>query len=174
MVFIWPFLVLSLGLVFLTLGEWGNVGFLGPLTYLLWPLAIVFFIVLLFRALGEKPKGASSRGSWLPRLRSNVVIFSIGLLSPIFVRYLVEAFGSDSLPGIILGLIIGFGLAVSGLFMTQHRTIMYSNIFGGVLALIYVYQKLWDLGEVAQIIAASFGLLVAVVVSIIKLKDKLS
>jgi len=41
------------------------------------------------------------------------------------------------------------------------------------LVLIYIYFQLWQLGDLSRIIAAAFGLIVAVIVSIIKLKDKL-
>ncbi|MFA6253314.1 MAG: hypothetical protein WCV69_03515 [Patescibacteria group bacterium] len=40
--------------------------------------------------------------------------------------------------------------------------------------MLLVYSRLWELSELARIVAAAFGLVVAIVVSIYKLKDKLS
>jgi len=167
MLFIWPFLLLAFGLVFIALGD------LGLFSFLFWPLAIIAFLMLVFRS-SKTNHESGDRLTWLLNLRSNVTIVSIGLLTPIFVRYLIESLQSTPLIGMILGLFIGFGLAISGLFTTNNRTIVYSNILGGLITLGYVYVNLWTLGDLARVITASFGLLVAVVVSIVKLKDKLS
>ena len=50
----------------------------------------------------------------------------------------------------------------------------YANIVGGALTIIYLYFQLWSLGQLAQVVATAFGLVVAIVISIVKFKDKLS
>jgi hypothetical protein len=74
---------------------------------------------------------------------------------------------------IILGLVIGFAFTLWGMFAKNNKVLIYGNLLGGALVLFYIYSQLWKLGDVAKIIAAAFGLGIATIVSIIKLKDKL-
>jgi hypothetical protein len=163
---IWPFLILAFGLVFITFEDVAFGGF--------W---LIFFGLIIIAALmtreRNKLKGQVTSYQELQTLRELVLIMSISLLIPIFLRYLFETF-EHTLAVTILGLIIGFGLAIWGMFIKSNRVLMYSNIIGGALSIAYVYVQLWELGELARIIAAAFGLIVAITISIIKLKDKLA
>lgn len=169
-IFIWPFLMLAAGLVFVAFYDIFPVGPVG--LGFSWAFIILLLIVVFRSRKGEKGKPKSEHEQ-LEKLRKFVVIFSISLLIPIFMRYLVDAF-NESLVIVVVGLAIAFGLIGWGIFAKKGTVIMYSNIIGGALALFYLYTQLWDLGDLTRIIAAAFGLLVAVVISVIKLKDKLA
>lgn len=169
-IFIWPFLIFVLGLLYVSANDWGNMSFFG-----------IFILMLSFLAVSilvkkdsdvAKANGEDSTITQLDNLRRSLVSVSIALLLPIFVRYLVEGFAKE-LWVIILGLIVGFGFTVWGMFAKNNKVLIYGNILGGALVLIYIYFQLWQLGDLSRIIAAAFGLIVAVIVSIIKLKDKL-
>ena len=74
----------------------------------------------------------------------------------------------------ILGLIVGFGVLVWGMFLKNNRVLTYANILGGIFVIVYLYFQLWSLGQLAQVIASAFGLVVAVAISIVKFREKLS
>ncbi|MBI2607248.1 MAG: hypothetical protein HYW51_00230 [Candidatus Doudnabacteria bacterium] len=163
---IWPFLILAFGLVFIVFEDLA----IGSG----WLLFFISTIGILILAASRKRKAhEESQLGQLKNLRQIVVIFSIGVLLPIFVRYMFEAF-DQSLPVILVGLILGFGLMIWGMFIKSHKVLVYSNIIGGAVSVVYVYTQLWELGGGARVIAAAFGLVVAVVISSIKLKDKLT
>ncbi|HNP75487.1 MAG TPA: hypothetical protein PKL09_03980 [bacterium] len=166
LILIWPFILLTAGLVFAAFYDVFPSG-LG----LFWLPALVIFILLVRSRNKASEDMVLSKQIFL--LKKFLTTFSIAMLFPIFTRYLVGSF-DNSLPVIIVGLIIGFALIIWGMFMERNKTIVYSNIIGGAIVLVYIFIKIWELGEGARIIAASFGLLVAVAVSIIKLKDKLT
>ena len=170
-IFLWPFLILAAGLVFVAFFDIFPVGPIG--LNFSWIFAILLLFIVLFRGRKNKPGKPVSELEQLAKLRRFVIIFSISLLVPIFMRYLVLSF-NESLVVVIIGLVISFGLISLGIFSKRGRVLMYSNIIGGAFALFYLYSQLWGLGDLPRIIAAGFGLLVAVVISVIKLKDKLT
>jgi hypothetical protein len=163
---LWPFLLLVLGLVFIAAGDIAVASF-GWLAF----FGILGLLILYAR---EANKGLiKTAEEQLSFIRELVMIISIGTLLPIFVKYLSESF-PHSLPLIIVELLIGFGFTLWGMFMKNNRVLMYSNILGGALTLIYAYTQLWQLGDLARVVAAGFGLVVAVASAAIKFKDKLS
>ncbi len=169
LVFIWPFLVLALGLTFIAFFDGGGFfGFLGG--WLFWPILIIGLIVWSrARKAGENKSVAEQ----LTVVRKGAITLSISLLLPTFTRYLVQIFEA-SLPGIVMALVFGFALIVWGMFMQNRHVLMYSNVVGGAFSVFYAYSYLWDLGELPRIIAAGIGLAIAVVIAVMKLKDKLS
>lgn len=167
--FIWPFLILVVGLVFLSI----NILNISAL----WLPAIIFLIVLyvMRNKVGESLSISGRARTELEQLediRRVVIIFSISILLPIFTRFFIAAW-QNALPGIIFGLSIGFVCLLWGMFVKNNHVLMYSNLVGGILTLIYAYFRIWELGDFARVIAAAFGLAVAVTVSIIKLKERL-
>jgi hypothetical protein len=106
-------------------------------------------------------------------MRRGAVAFSIALLLPIFVRFLLAVSGDNNLPVMIIGLIFGFGAIIWGMFIKGNKTLAYANTVGGGLAIIYLYVQLWTLGSLAQVVATAFGLVVAIVVSVVKFREKL-
>lgn len=174
-VFIWPIIIFALGLTFIAFGDFmigghGNMAF-SILGSILSPLFTILFIILIFKFFKRSREGKI--GNLVDKIRNVSIGFSLSLLFPIVVRYFIEA-TDNSLIGTIFGLIVGFTLVVSGMFMKRNKILIYSNILGGAMVLIYTYAQLWNLGEGARIIAAAFALIVAVVVSVLKLKDKLT
>jgi hypothetical protein len=166
--FIWPFLILAFGLVFITFNDLSSGGFWFII------LGLLFIAGMLVRERNkETQSGPVSPAQQLATLRRLVITFSIALLIPVFTRYLFETF-DKSLFVIIIGLILAFGVTIWGMFIKSNQVLLYSNIIGGALTLVYVYSQLWELGGGARVIAAAFGLIVAVLISVIKLKDKLA
>lgn len=168
-VFLWPFLILAAGLVFVALFDVFPAG-LG----FSWIL-ILLFLFLIAKSRGKHEDIKMTEAEQLEVARRFVITFSIALLIPIFIRYLVDAFSQfgQTLPVVIAALIISFGLIGWGMFSKGRFVLMWGNIVGGALSLVYLYALLWDLGDVTRIVAAAFGLLVAVVISVVKLRDKL-
>lgn len=170
-IFIWPLLLFAVGLIFISFFDIGSSGLAGSiLSIVLGNLLWIFLLFWIIRSAFGKHKKTHND---INQVRRVLMIFSISAMFPIFVRYLLEAF-DNSLLIMILGMIIGFVFTVWGIFMKDKSVILYSNIVGGALILFYVYSRLWELSELARIIAAAFGLLVAIGVSIYKLKDKLA
>jgi len=169
LILLWPLIFFTTGLVFVAFLNLFKGGFAFS-SFLI--LLIIIHSFFQEKKLKESPKELSALEQ-LESTRRTLLIFSTSLLFPIFIRYLIESF-DKSLIVVILGLIIGFTLLVWGMFINHNQVIMYSNIIGGVLAITYLYSQLWALGELARIIATGFGLTVAVAVSIVKLKDKLT
>jgi hypothetical protein len=167
LLFIWPFLILAFGLVFIAFEDLSLGG--GLLVFFFAMLAV---LVILARTRNNS-RLVHDNMAQLKELRRIVVITSIAALLPIFLRYLFDSF-EHSLPVILAGLLIGFGFMLWGMFVKNHRVIMYSSLVGGALSIVYVYVQLWELGGFARVAAAAFGLVVAVVVSTIKLKEKLT
>jgi glucan phosphoethanolaminetransferase (alkaline phosphatase superfamily) len=170
MIFLWPFIILAVGLVFIVLPD---IFHGGMLSLLLWSL--VLFVVGVFFTNRNKTASKNkeeTKYQQLYLLRRTLVVFSIALLFPVFIRYTVDAF-QGSLSVIVFGLIMSFGFLIWGLFVKRHSAIMVSNIAGGSIALFYLYMQIWSLGEGPRIIAAGLGLLLAVAMSIIKLREKL-
>ncbi|HEX5429944.1 MAG TPA: hypothetical protein VFX17_02575 [Patescibacteria group bacterium] len=170
--FLWPFLIIALGLVFVAFGSLFNIG----LAWLFIFLALILLFILISQQNNHHFASTKTRmTSWeeLHVLREMVITMSISLLIPIFTRYLLDSFHKN-LISVIAGLIIGFSLTTWGMFIKNNKVLMYSNIFGGSLTIIYVYVQLWELGSLARVIAAAFGLIAAVTISTIKLKEKLS
>lgn len=169
-VFIWPFIILATGLVFVAFSDVFFYGF-GFLWWL--PFLLLFFLVANRKRTSKIEGRELAPEEQLQVLRKILVIFSISLLFPIFTRYLVDAF-NGSLEVVIASLVVGFAFLTWGIFVKNNSAIMYSNIIGGAFALFYLYTQLWSLGELPRIIAAAFGLIVAVTISIIKLREKLA
>ncbi len=162
---LWPFLLLLIGFVFLS----GN----GISGFLLLPILVVF-VVFVFginsRFGGETDK--QDEKQQLDRIRRGAIAFSMALLLPMFVEYLLKVSGNN-LPTMILALIFGFGAVIWGMFIKHNKVLTYANIVGGAFTIIYLYFELWSLGQLAQIVATAFGLVVAIVISVVKFKDKL-
>jgi hypothetical protein len=169
-IFLWPFIILAAGLVFVVFYD--VVDSSGAIFWWL-PFLMFFALLIMKKSFTEKKTKEMNQDEQVNLLRKMLAVFSISLLFPIFIRYMLSAF-NEVLPAFIIGLIIGFGFLVWGIFVKNHKTIMYSNIIGGALTLLYLYSRLWDLGEGARVAAAAFGLVVAVTIAFIKLKDKLS
>lgn len=170
MLLIWPFLILALGLVFIV-GDRANDVFFPAFSGFFWTVLIIVLIFLYFR--NRKNIVQQSTGQQLESFRKLLVMFSIALLIPIFIQYLVSGF-DHSLAIIILGLLASFGLIVWSLAARISWVLLYANIAGAAFALFYLYQELWRLGDLARIFAAAFGLIVAVAIAVVKLKDKLT
>lgn len=170
-IILWPFVVFAVGLALILLFDVSGPGIFGAFSAFWWVLLLVVLVVMGRKnKLSGKPQTAYEQ---LETTRQFAIIASIALLLPIFVRYLFKVFDSG-LPAAILGLMLGFGVAAWGMFIKGHKAVTYGNIIGGAIIILYVYAQLWNMGDVARIIAAAFGLGAAVVVSVIKLKDKLS
>ena len=166
LLFVWPFLILTLGLVFISLNL-VSVPFF-------WVIA-AFFLLILF-SLRDKVALTDTRPKTdleqLETARRVIIVFSLASLLPIFTRYFIAAW-RDELPGIILAMAVGFAALLWGMFAKNNRVLTYGNVIGGIITLIYTYFRIWELGELARVIAAAFGLAVAVAISIIKLKERL-
>ena len=161
----WPLFILVIGLVFISAADISSMFIL--------PMVLVFLFILL--GLKGRLGGAAAQTQVedLDKVRRGAATFSIALLLPIFVKYLLAA-SDKSLAAMILALIFGFGVVIWGMFIKNNKVLVYANSIGGALVIIYLYFELWSLGQLAQVIAAAFGLVVAVVVSIIKFREKLT
>ncbi len=166
LVFLWPLLVLTVGVVIVSGFDAGGVG--------LAMIAVLIFCVFLvgLRDHLGNPKGATPEEE-ADGVRRSIVAFSIGLLVPIWMSYLLAAM-QDGIAGIIVGLLIGFGVLTWGMLLRGNKVITGANILGGGLAIVYLYMQLWQLGQLAQVIGAAFGLLMAVIISVIKFREKLA
>ena len=168
LVFVWPLLILVLGVVFISTSDAAGMGLVVP--------AIIVFCVFLFGLagrLGEDKKTEVDTIGDVDHARRGSVAFSIALLLPIFVKYLL-ATTNNNLGAMILGLVVGFGVLVWGMFLKGNRVLTYANILGGIFVIVYLYFQLWTLGQLAQVIAAAFGLIVAVVIAVVKFREKLA
>ncbi len=184
---LWPLLVLLIGFVLISSTN--------AAAWMLIFAVIGFFAVvigLVSRPVAQ-PGAPLSEMEQLDRVRRGAVAFSIALLLPIFVKFMLDAaspapaspvygYGyqaasatsAQQLPTMILALAIGFGALVWGMFVKGNRTLTYANTVGGTLTIIYLYFQLWSLGQLAQVIATAFGLVVAIIISVVKFRDKLS
>ena len=168
LVFVWPLLILTLGIVFISASDVAGMGLIVPV--------VVVFLIFLFGLtgrLGEEKYSAGDTVKEADHTRRGSIAFSIALLLPIFIKYLL-ATTDNSLLAMILGLIVGFGVLVWGMFLKNNRVLTYANILGGIFVIVYLYFQLWSLGQLAQVIASAFGLVVAVAISIVKFREKLS
>jgi len=165
--FIWPFLLLAIFLVGLSFAVING-------TFVV--ILIIFFIILIALLHKELPEGSSpvrhTSAEELAQLREIAIVFCISLFLPLFSRYLISA-TNESLIAVIVALALGFSILLWGLFIKGNRMLLYSNLIGGGLTILYSYFEIWSLGPLARVIATAFGLVVAVVFSIIKLKEKL-
>ena len=166
LVLVWPLLVLTLGIVFVSASDVAS--------STLFPIFIVLFVFAFgaSKNLGGAPKTTTNGLEQLDWFRRAAVAFSIALLLPVFVKYLLNL-TQNSLATIILGLMLGFGVLLWGMFLKGNKVLTYANISGGFLIITYLYFQLWSLGQLAQIIAAAFGLVIATTISIIKFREKL-
>jgi hypothetical protein len=161
----WPLLFLIIGFVFVS--AWSVSGFL-------FAPAIILFFIIVFGLKGQiAGSGPRTELENLDRVRRGAATFSIALLPPMFVKYLLAVSGND-LSTMILGLIFGFGVIIWGMFIKHNKVLAYANSIGGALSIIYLYIQLWSLGQLAQIVATAFGLLVAIIVSVVKFREKLT
>jgi hypothetical protein len=162
---LWPFLLLLVGFVFVFGSSISGM--------FLFPMALAFLVIVfgMRNELGGDSR-ATDAANDLDKIRRGAVVFSIILLLPMFTKYLLAA-SSDSLLMMILGLLFGFGVIVWGMLMKNNKVLSSANVVGGVLTIIYLYFQLWNLGQLAQVIATAFGLVAAVVISVIKFRDKL-
>ncbi len=171
LVLVWPLMVLMLGIVFISTSDVASGALSLPIFIIL--LVFVFVFVLgVSKNLGGAPKKITNELEGLEQSRRGAVAFSIALLLPVFVKYLLNL-TQNSLPTIILGLTLGFGVLLWGMFLKGNKVLTYANISGGFLIIAYLYFQLWSLGQLAQIIAAAFGLAIATTISIIKFREKL-
>ena len=165
-VLLWPLLILVLAVVVLSGYTVGG----GSFAFLM----IVVFFILAFGIKGKlgNPSTAFEADS-LDAFRRGIVAFSVGLLLPMWVKYLLSA-SNNNLIAIIVGLIVGFGVLTWGMFIKDYKVLTYANIIGGVLIVAYLYFQLWNLGPLAQVVGAAFGLVVAVTIAAVKLREKLA
>jgi len=172
-VIIWPFLVLSIGLVSVAFfGDFGRgygYGLLSFLPLLLLALAGLFIVLASTRKMRESLPGIKQ----LAMFRNWVITLSIAVILPIFIKYIVSAL-NGSFGAVLMGLVIGFVIILWGMFLKVNSVIMYGNLFGGALILVYIFFQLGNLGEGARIFAAAIGLVFAIFVAVFKLKDKLT
>ncbi len=171
--FIWPFLILAIFLAGLSFAFFDA-------SYLV--LLIIFAIILfaIFRPKGDTDTTLvkETPAEQLQRVRQIAIVFCISVFLPLFARYLISGMTqpgatTGSLPAVIVALAVGFGILLWGLFTKRSKTLLYSNLIGGGLTIMYCYFEIWTLGSFARVIATAFGLVVAVAFSIIKLKEKL-
>jgi hypothetical protein len=165
LVMLWPLLVLTLGIVFISVNDLSGMFLL--------PAALVFLVV----AFGMRDRfgltgGVKSEKEELDEVRGGSIAFSIGLLIPIFIKYFLEAF-KTSLLSFVICILLGFGVLVWGMFVKNYKIIKYANVIGGIISIVYLYSKLWSMGQLAQIIGSAAGLIIAVLVSVLKFKEKL-
>ncbi len=168
LVLIWPLLFLTIGVVFVSAYDVAGLGLVLPTLVLL-----VFFLFGLIGKLGEARNSGARGGVDLDHTRRGVIAFSIALLLFIFIKYLLDL-TQNNLGAIILGLVLGFGVLVWGMFLKGNKVLTYANVMGGVFIIVYLYFQIWNLGQLAQIVASAFGLVVAIVISVIKFREKLS
>ncbi len=161
----WPLLILVFGVVLIALSD------IGFLPFLIWPIAIILLIVGLNNA--KKSMGAGGDTEKLENLRRWIVVLSISAFLPLLMRYLLLA-SMESLVILIAGLVAGFALIIWGMFVKNHQVLTRANVIGGGITIVYLYFQLWQLGEIARIIGAASGLVIAVLISVIKLRDRLS
>ncbi len=184
---LWPLLLLLIGFVLISSTN-------AAAWMLIFAVIGFFAVVIGLVSRPQIPPGAAlSEAEQLDRIRRGAVAFSIALLLPIFVKFMLDAASPASssplygygyqaalgtnaqqLPTMILALAIGFGAIVWGMFAKGNRTITYANTVGGTLTIIYLYFQLWSLGQLAQVVATAFGLVVAIIISVVKFRDKLS
>lgn len=172
--FAWPFLLLAAGLVFVGLADTFSSGSTSghPFMMTLFMVAVLVASISLFgsqRKSGQEPPEAAE--AKMLKMKGDVYLFSIALLFPMFIRYVVEALGKD-LVAVIAGIVISFVSIVMGMGVKRNRVLSHSSIAGGTIAMIYLYSILWSLGEGARIVAAAVGLVLAVTIAAIKFKAK--
>lgn len=111
----------------------------------------------------------------LETVRRVVVTFSIAILLPVFARYLMDSYDAAQAPliGVLIALALGYAAGLWGVFTRHNKVLSYANVLGGAAVLVYAYFHLWDLGSLPRVIATAFGLVVAVVIAIVKFKEKL-
>ncbi len=165
-VLILPILIMLFGFTLIALGDVGAAFFL-PVVWWLVPIGLILFLI--FRPFA---KAGDYRGQ-LEMFKKWIVIASLSVLVPLFIRHLFVA-ADKHVAVIIGGLLIGFGFVTIGMFVKDNWTFSRSNIVGGGITIIYLYTQLWQLGEGARIAAAAVGLVVAVAISIIKLRERLT
>ncbi len=169
----WPFLILAVGLALIAAGDVVEGFYFRILSPLLWIFLLIVLIYALSSGRRASAGATASSVSQAEALRRYLVAFSIAALLPLFVRSLMMTF-DETLWVVILGLVLGFAFGIWGLFIKNNKVLTYANIIGGLLVIIYAYAWIWKLGEGARIVAAAFGLLVAIIISIMKLRDRLT
>jgi hypothetical protein len=170
-VLIWPFLILVAGLVFISAGDilFFDSGDFSGMAIARLILAALFLWLIFGHRKKDNPGTIYEQ---LEELKRIIITASIAFLFPILMQYVVSGFNS-SIGVMIVGLLAAFGAITVGMFIKNNYIIATSSIFGGALALVYLYSQLWQLGDGARIVAAAFGLVMAVGLSIAKLKDRL-
>ena len=177
LVIIWPFLIFAIGMIFIAFfavpfGSESVFGGFGMLSTLFFYAFIFFLIYLIATRKSRKHSTQLTHAQQLAIFRNWMITFSIALILPVIMKYFVEA-SHQSLASIISVVVIGFALILWGMFGKTNNTIMYGNIFGGALVLLYVYFQLGGLGEFARIIVAGLSLVFAIFIAVLKFKDKL-
>ncbi len=166
---LWPLLLLTIGVVFISASDIAGLGLLLPIIILL-----IIFVFGLSGKLGEAKQGGSNNVESADHTRRSIIAFSIALLLPIFVKYLL-AMTQNNLATIIMGLILGFGVLAWGIFLKNNRVLTHANVLGGIFVIIYLYFQIWSLGQqLTQVIASAVGLIAAITIPLIKFKEKLS
>ena len=173
LVIIWPFLIFAIGMILIafTVSPHVYLGF-GFMSMIFW----ILLGLIVFLGLASHSRKNLARLNTIQQLalfRSWVITFSLELILPVLIKYIVDAL-DHSLFSIALGVVIGFAIILWGMFTKVNNTVMYGNIFGGALILLYVYFQLGGLGEFARIVVAAMSLAFAIFIAIIKFKDKLT
>lgn len=165
----WPLIILVVGFLFIAyFSVWGVLS--GGWQFLLMPFALAFLIWFMSE-MRRKVTAKDLKGQSLAA-QSLMVSISAGVLVPLFARELLIA-ADRALVGMIITLLLGFGLFVWGVFIKGNTTLRRANVIGGFLTVIYSYTQLWELGQGARIIAAAIGLIIAIVIGVARFKDKL-
>ena len=88
LVFVWPLLILTLGIVFISASDVAGMGLIVPV--------VVVFLIFLFGLtgrLGEEKYSAGDTVKEADHTRRGSIAFSIALLLPIFIKYLLLIIG---------------------------------------------------------------------------------
>ena len=167
-ILLWPFIIFTVGLALIALSEFPQFDDAASLF-----LIVVFLLVwLLLR--GEKRATPASPADQLEGVRRLLVGGSLALLLPVFVRYLIESFPMNPLPAVIVGLFIGFFGVAFGMTVKDNTLVAKSSFLGGTLTILYVFTKISLLDEIGRVSVAALGLLLAIVVAVIKFRERLT
>ncbi|MST04124.1 MAG: hypothetical protein EXS49_00965 [Candidatus Pacebacteria bacterium] len=168
-VLVWPLIILCLGIGFISFFDVLDFPFSNFFVVL---ALIVVSIVYLVNRKPEHESENNLNSEESVSFRRFSIILSISIFSPVFLRYLVLAF-NQSLAVILFGIVFGYGLFLMGFFKKDNQIIMRASMIGGLISLIYIYFEIWSLVSLYRILAAALGLLIAIVIASVKLKDKL-
>ncbi|MEY4723128.1 MAG: hypothetical protein RLZZ324_641 [Candidatus Parcubacteria bacterium] len=167
----WPFLILVCGLLLVSVTDVS----LNPASTGVMTIALILLLVYMLFRWASAPKATVPvpPAKQLLELKKSLYMISIAGLMPLFVRYLVHAF-DGLLASMLLALVAAFAAVTLGMQVKGNRVLSQGSIVGGLIAIIYLYGRLWELGQGARVIATAAGLVMAIALAVVKFKDKLS